>query len=44
MPLFDAIVDANHRALAGDTTAGIRPGDLRPRAGISFSASVTSAP
>jgi hypothetical protein len=28
MPLFDAIVDANHRALAGDTTAGIRPGDF----------------
>lgn len=28
MPLFDAIVEANHRALAGDATAGIRPGDF----------------
>jgi carbonic anhydrase len=28
MPLFDAIMDANHRALAGDATAGIRPGDF----------------
>src|SRR5205814_2945434 len=27
MRLLEAIIDANHRALAGDTTAGIQPGD-----------------
>ena len=27
MRLFEAIIDANHRALAGDQTAGLRPGD-----------------
>ena len=28
MRLFEAIVDANHRALAGDDTAGLHPGDF----------------
>ncbi|MBI4324337.1 MAG: hypothetical protein HY674_03655 [Chloroflexi bacterium] len=28
MRLFEAIVDANHRALAGDSRAGIRPADF----------------
>lgn len=28
MRLFDAILDANHRALAGDTNAGVHPGDF----------------
>lgn len=28
MRLFDAILDANHRALAGDTNAGVRPDDF----------------
>lgn len=28
MRLFEAIIDANHRAVAGDTTAGIRPADF----------------
>lgn len=28
MRLFEAIVDANHRALAGDNTAGLRPDDF----------------
>jgi len=28
MRLSKTIVDANHRTLAGDTTAGIRPGDF----------------
>jgi carbonic anhydrase len=28
MRLFEAIVDANHRAVAGDTTAGLHPGDF----------------
>lgn len=28
MRLFDAILDANHRALAGDTSAGVHPGDF----------------
>jgi carbonic anhydrase len=27
MRLFEAIIDANHRALAGDQAAGLRPGD-----------------
>ena len=28
MRLFEAIVDANHRALAGDSRAGIRPAEF----------------
>lgn len=28
MRLFEAIIDANHRAVAGDTEAGVRPGDF----------------
>jgi carbonic anhydrase len=28
MRLFEAIVDANHRAVAGDTTAGLHPADF----------------
>jgi carbonic anhydrase len=28
MPLFEAILDANHRALAGDATAGLHPADF----------------
>ena len=28
MRLFEAIVDANHRALAGDANAGVHPGDF----------------
>jgi carbonic anhydrase len=28
MRLFDAILDANHRALGGDTDAGVHPGDF----------------
>ncbi|MDB6058937.1 MAG: carbonic anhydrase [Verrucomicrobiales bacterium] len=28
MRLFDAILDANHRALAGDTSAGVHPADF----------------
>ena len=28
MRLFEAILDANHRALKGDTTAGIRPDEF----------------
>jgi carbonic anhydrase len=28
MRLFEAIIDANHRAVAGDATAGLRPGDF----------------
>jgi carbonic anhydrase len=28
MRLFEAIIDANHRAVAGDATASIRPGDF----------------
>jgi carbonic anhydrase len=28
MRLFEAILDANHRALAGDTAAGVRPADF----------------
>ncbi len=28
MRLFEAIMDANHRALAGDTTAGLHPADF----------------
>ena len=28
MRLFEAIVDANHRAIAGDTNAGLHPGDF----------------
>src|SRR5437763_4861450 len=28
MRLFEAIVDANHRAVAGDAGAGVRPGDF----------------
>jgi len=28
MRLFEAIVDANHRAIAGDTSAGLRPADF----------------
>lgn len=27
MPLFEAIIDANHRALAGDESAGLRPSE-----------------
>jgi carbonic anhydrase len=27
MHLFEAIIDANHRAVAGDASAGLRPGD-----------------
>ena len=28
MRLFEAIIDANHRALAGDTNAGLHPSDF----------------
>src|SRR5947207_14808610 len=28
MRLFEAIIDANHRALAGDADAGLRPADF----------------
>src|ERR1039458_107651 len=28
MRLFEAIIDANHRAVAGDATAGLRPADF----------------
>ena len=28
MRLFEAILDANHRALAGDAGAGLHPGDF----------------
>ncbi|MBI3850690.1 MAG: hypothetical protein HY298_10530 [Verrucomicrobia bacterium] len=28
MRLFEAIIDANHRALAGDETAGLHPADF----------------
>src|SRR5271167_4268998 len=28
MHLFEAIIDANHRAVAGDTTAGLHPADF----------------
>jgi carbonic anhydrase len=28
MHLFESIIDANHRAVAGDTTAGLRPDDF----------------
>jgi len=28
MRLFEAIIDANHRAVAGDTTAGLHPADF----------------
>src|SRR5260370_3573069 len=28
MRLLDAIIDANHRALAGDTNAGLHPADF----------------
>ena len=28
MRLFEAIIDANHRALAGDTNAGLHPADF----------------
>ena len=28
MRLFESIIDANHRAIAGDATAGLHPGDF----------------
>jgi carbonic anhydrase len=28
MHLFESIIDANHRAVAGDSTAGLRPDDF----------------
>ena len=28
MRLFEAIIDANHRAVAGDRTAGLHPADF----------------
>jgi hypothetical protein len=28
MHLFEAIIDANHRAVAGDTTAGLHPAEI----------------
>src|SRR5947208_9590121 len=28
MRLFEAIIDANHRAVAGDESAGVHPGDF----------------
>ena len=28
MRLFEAIVDANHRAVAGDTSAGLHPAEF----------------
>ena len=28
MRLFEAIIDANHRAVAGDTEAGLHPADF----------------
>ena len=28
MRLFEAIIDANHRAVAGDKEAGLHPGDF----------------
>ena len=28
MRLFEAIIDANHRAVAGDTTAGLHPAEF----------------
>jgi hypothetical protein len=28
MRLFEAIIDANHRAVAGDTSAGLHPADF----------------
>jgi len=28
MRLFEAVIDANHRALAGGQTAGLRPAEL----------------
>jgi len=28
MKLFEAINDANHRAVAGDSSAGLRPAEL----------------
>jgi hypothetical protein len=31
--MFEAIIDANHRAVAGDTTAGLHPADFS-QAGI----------
>jgi hypothetical protein len=33
MRLFEAIIDANHRAVAGDATAGLHPADFR---GLAF--------
>ena len=33
MRLFEAIIDANHRAVAGDKEAGLHPADFT-RAGI----------
>jgi len=28
MPPFEAIIDANHRAVAGDASAGLRPAEF----------------
>jgi len=41
MRLFEAIIDANHRALDGDNTAGLHFADFARKAGFSGVSGVT---
>jgi hypothetical protein len=36
MRLFEAILDANHRAAAGDPNAGLRPAEFAPALAFPF--------